>query len=291
MKVISYNIQYGMGMDGVIDLTRTCRAIRGADIICLQEVEQGWKRSGEQDQPAEIAGLMPTYYYVYGSSFDVDASTRTAHGAVINRRRRHGNMILSRWPILGSRTFNLPKQHYDDRFNMQMTFVEAVIVTGGFTTRVYSYHAGYLLAEERLAQISDFITVFARSPTEKGAWSGKPDIDNIDWSNQRKTPELPHTAIVCGDFNASPDTDEYQRLLDETGLIDCWAVSDPANQRTATLLKEPADDIRITGKVDHVFVTPELSSCIEGVAIDHDADASDHKPVQVILDLTRLIKG
>jgi hypothetical protein len=29
-------------------------------------------------------------------------------------------MILSRWPIVSSRTFNLPKTHYDDKFNMQM---------------------------------------------------------------------------------------------------------------------------------------------------------------------------
>jgi endonuclease/exonuclease/phosphatase family metal-dependent hydrolase len=71
MKVASYNIQFGRGLDGVIDLVRSCQAIRGADIICLQEVDQGWKRSGDKDQAQEIAGLLPTYYYVYGSSFDV----------------------------------------------------------------------------------------------------------------------------------------------------------------------------------------------------------------------------
>ena len=92
MKVASYNIQFGRGLDGVIDLVRTCSAIRGADIICLQEVDQGWKRSGEKNQDVEISGLMPSYYYVYGSSFDVDASSRAAHGAVINRRRRHGRI-------------------------------------------------------------------------------------------------------------------------------------------------------------------------------------------------------
>jgi len=286
MKIVSYNIQFGKGMDGVIDLNRTCSAIRGADIICLQEVEQGWRRSGERDQAADIAGLMPTYYYVYGSSFDVDASSRAAHGAVINRRRRHGNMILSRWPILSSRTFNLPKQHYDDKFNMHMTFVEAVIDTGSTRFRVYSYHAGYLLAGERIAQVAEFVKVFAQSPLESGAWSGKPDIDRDDWSNWQQKPEMPLTAIVCGDFNASPDTGEYRRLIDETGLVDCWAVSDPANQLTSTLLKEPAEDIQVSGKVDHVFVTPDLSTHIERVAIDDDADASDHRPLQVILNLS-----
>jgi endonuclease/exonuclease/phosphatase family metal-dependent hydrolase len=280
MKVVSYNIQFGRGMDGVIDLVRTCGAIRGADIICLQELDQGWKRSGEKDQPVEIAGLMPSYYYVYGSSFDVDASNRAAHGAVINRRRRHGNMILSRWPILSSRSINLPKHHHPDKFNMQMTCVEAVIDTGAIVIRVYSYHAGYLDSAERLAQVGEFASVFTRSPVEKGAWSGKPDIDGDDWSNRRSTPQMPLSAIVCGDFNAAPDTEEYQLLLAQAGLSDCWELVDPVNRETSTLRKDTSDDIQVSGKIDHILITPDLCDHLEQVVIDDDADGSDHKPIQ-----------
>jgi endonuclease/exonuclease/phosphatase family metal-dependent hydrolase len=284
MKVVSYNIQFGRGLDGVIDLVRTCSAIRGADIICLQEVDQGWKRSNEKEQDVEIAGLMPSYYYVYGSSFDVDASNRAAHGAVINRRRRHGNMILSRWPILSSRSINLPKQHYPDKFNMQMTCVEAVIDTGAIVTRVYSYHAGYLDSAERLAQVTEFAGVFARSPMEKGAWSGKPGIDGDDWSNQRKTPQMPQTAIACGDFNAAPDSDEYRLLLESSGLSDCWELADPQNRQTSTLRKNTSHDIQVSGKIDHILITADLCACLERVAIDDDADGSDHKPIHAVFN-------
>jgi endonuclease/exonuclease/phosphatase family metal-dependent hydrolase len=285
MKVVSYNIQFGRGLDGVIDLVRTSRAIRGADIICLQEVDQGWKRSGDKDQAQEIAGLLPTYYYVYGSSFDVDASSHSAHGAVINRRRRHGNMILSRWPILSSRCINLPKQHYPDRFNMQMTCVEAVIDTGAIVVRVYSYHAGYLDSAERLAQVADFAGMFTRSPVEQGAWSGKADIDGDDWSNQRNAPLMPMSAIVCGDFNAAPTTGEYQALLETTGLKDCWGLVDPMNRETSTLRKGTSNDIQVSGKIDHILVTPDLGDRVERVAIDDDAEGSDHKPIQAVFDL------
>jgi endonuclease/exonuclease/phosphatase family metal-dependent hydrolase len=284
MKVVSYNIQFGRGLDGVIDLVRTCSAIRGADIICLQEVDQGWKRSDEKHQDVEIAGLMPSYYYVYGSSFDVDASNRAAHGAVINRRRRHGNMILSRWPILSSRSINLPKQHYPDKFNMQMTCIEAVIDTGAIVTRVYSYHAGYLDSAERLAQVTEFTSVFARSPMEKGAWSGKPGIDGDDWSNQRKTPQMPQTAIACGDFNAAPDSDEYRLLLESSGLSDCWELADPQNRQTSTLRKNTSNDIQVCGKIDHILITADLCACLERVAIDDDADGSDHKPIHAVFN-------
>lgn len=286
MRVVSYNIQFGRGLDGVVDLVRTCRAVRGADIICLQEVDQYWQRSGNCDQPVEISGLLPSYYAVYGSSFDVDASAPAAHGAVTNRRRRHGNMILSHWPILSLRSLDLPKRHYADKFNMHMTCLEAVIDTGSIPLRVYNYHAGYLEAEERLRQVDYFAGVFAASPGEGGAWSGKADIDGDDWSNRRNAPGMPHGALVCGDFNAAPDSEEYRRLIEKTGLIDCWSQADPVNRETPTLKKDASADIRVSGKVDHILVTPELAERVEQAGIDEDADGSDHKPVEVVLRLT-----
>jgi len=274
-----------LGEASVVDLVRTCHAIRGADIICLQEVDQYWQRSGDCDQAADISGLLPSYYAVYGSSFDVDASAPAAHGAVTNRRRRHGNMILSRWPILSMRTFNLPKQHYGDKFNMHMTCIEAVIDIPSMPLRVYSYHAGYLDAAERLEQVDYFAGVFAGSPTERGAWSGKADIDGDDWSNQRNTPDMPRSALVCGDFNAAPGTAEYQRLIDSTGLIDCWSPLDPANCETSTLRKQTNQDIQVSGKVDHILVTADLGARVEQVVIDDKANGSDHKPIQAVLKL------
>ncbi len=286
MQVVSYNIQFGRGLDGVVDLVRSCSAVRGADIICLQEVDQYWQRSGDCDQPAEISGLLPSYYTVYGSSFDVDASAPAAHGAVTNRRRRHGNMILSHWPILSLRTINLPKLHYDDKFNMHMTCLEAVISTPTMPLRVYNYHAGYLEAAERMQQVECFAGVFMGSPDEGGAWSGKADIDGDDWSNRRPTPAMPPDALVCGDFNAAPDTEEYQRLLESTGLVDCWSRADRANRESATLRKDTSVDIKVSGKVDHILVTPGLAGCIEQASIDETADGSDHKPVLAVLNLT-----
>ena len=49
MKLVSYNIQYGRGRDGVFDLQRIAAAVAGADIIALQEIERYWQRSGMVD--------------------------------------------------------------------------------------------------------------------------------------------------------------------------------------------------------------------------------------------------
>src|SRR5262245_18978861 len=82
--------------------------IAKADIIALQEVESFWTRTGMVDQPAEITKHFPEHHYVLGVNYDMDASYRDA-GKLVNRRRRFGNMVLSRWPIVSARNFLLPK--------------------------------------------------------------------------------------------------------------------------------------------------------------------------------------
>ena len=284
MQVVSYNIQFGRGLDRNYDLKRICQSIKGADIICLQEVEVGWQRSGDVDQPKAISEILPEYYTVFGSSFDVDNSFKKEDGKVVNRRRQHGDMILSRWPIVSSRTFNLTKTHHANKFNMQMGFVESVIKTDTRTLRIYNYHAGYLEVEERLDQVKQLVKAYQQSPLEHGAWSGKSNIDGDDWSDQMQAPEMPGTAIVCGDFNCPPGSSEYQYLIDNSGLTDCWSVSDPANLNTSTLRHEMTEDIKISGKIDHILVSHDLVDRVRRVMIDHDADGSDHKPVHCFLD-------
>jgi endonuclease/exonuclease/phosphatase family metal-dependent hydrolase len=74
MQIVSYNIQFGRGLDRKNDLKRIYESIKSADIICLQEVEVGWQRSGEVDQPGAISEILPECYTVFGCSFDVDNS-------------------------------------------------------------------------------------------------------------------------------------------------------------------------------------------------------------------------
>jgi endonuclease/exonuclease/phosphatase family metal-dependent hydrolase len=284
MEVISYNIQFGRGLDGRFDLGRICDSVDGADIICLQEVEAGWQRSNEIDQAQAISELLPEYYAVYGSSFDVDNSYKTDDGKVVNRRRQHGVLVLSRWPILSSRCFNLPKTHYADKFNMQMGFIEAVIDCYPEPIRIYNLHAGYLQGKERRLQFENFIDIYLRSPREQGAWSGKPNIDDDDWSNNQESPAMPQSAIVCGDFNCSPGSPEYQFIVESSDLSDCWFVCDRPNLNTPTRRHEKTADIDISGKIDHIFVSAHLVDRVQEVKIDDAAEGSDHKPISLKLN-------
>jgi len=49
IKIITYNIRYGLGLDQRYDLDRIADTVRDADIIGLQEVERFWRRSGMID--------------------------------------------------------------------------------------------------------------------------------------------------------------------------------------------------------------------------------------------------
>ncbi|MEX0302296.1 MAG: endonuclease/exonuclease/phosphatase family protein, partial [Leisingera sp.] len=100
MKLVTYNIRYALGLDGVYDYGRIADAVCGADVIALQEVERNWRRSGMADQPAKLADLLPDYHWAFFPAFDMDASSTGADGCVENRRRQFGPMLLSKHRIL-----------------------------------------------------------------------------------------------------------------------------------------------------------------------------------------------
>ena len=128
MLFCTYNIHYGVGADGKYDVARIADAVAEADIVALQETVRGWPQNDYADQTAEIGRRLNRYYRFHGP-MEADASTVDAEGRITSRRRSFGNAIVSRWPILWSRGYMLPKARMDDRFDLQRGFIEASIAT------------------------------------------------------------------------------------------------------------------------------------------------------------------
>jgi len=63
MKLVSYNIRFGLGLDQQIDLGRIAETVQDADIIALQEVERFWEHSGMMDQPEILGKHLPEFYW------------------------------------------------------------------------------------------------------------------------------------------------------------------------------------------------------------------------------------
>ena len=88
MKFLSYNIQYGKGQKGKHNLYRVAEVIKKADIVCLQEIEKFWQRSGFVNQAQILSEFLPKFYSVYGPALDMDASLKNEYGQIPNCLRR-----------------------------------------------------------------------------------------------------------------------------------------------------------------------------------------------------------
>ncbi len=170
MKLVSYNIQYGLGKDGSYDLARIAAPVADADIIALQEVERFWQRSGMVDQPAEIARHLPEFNWIYGANLDMDASYPGDDGMPVHRRRQFGNMLLSRLPIISSRNHLLPKFGAVNQHTMQRGVLETVIdMPAAGPLRVHSTHLCHLSAGTRLPQVDHLLDLHRNAAAEGGA--------------------------------------------------------------------------------------------------------------------------
>jgi endonuclease/exonuclease/phosphatase family metal-dependent hydrolase len=117
---VSFNVEFSQHIDRAIALLETNPALRGADLILLQEMNEQATR-----QIAAALGLGYIYY------------------PAIYHYRTHqlfGNAILSRWPILEDRKIVLP--HVSRFVRTQRTATAATIRLGSSRVRVYSTHLG-----------------------------------------------------------------------------------------------------------------------------------------------------
>ncbi len=295
MKIVTYNIQHGVGRDGVSDLQRIADTVDGADVIGLNEVERFWPRgNGLIDQPAELAALLPHYYWIYGPYFDMDASERLDDNTILNRRRQHGSMILSRRPIVSSRLHCFPKFNTNTAFNMQLGGLEAVIDCPSQPIRFYSVHLSSVQSEERLAQIRTLLEIDRRTRVEGGVWTGDGIFGAVDWSGGKAPPPGPTATIIMGDFNAEPDSEEYQLMSgavweptnDESStndFVDCWhAVGDGTDG--ATYFENPRPDVDHDMRIDYIFASANLAEKLGRARVDRDAQGSDHQPLWLDFD-------
>ena len=97
LRLLAYNIHHGEGMDGKLDLERIAKVIAAEkpDLVALQEVDNGCKRSGSVDQAAELAKLLKMEHR-FGKFMDYQGG-------------EYGMAVLSRLEIEETVIHKLPK--------------------------------------------------------------------------------------------------------------------------------------------------------------------------------------
>jgi endonuclease/exonuclease/phosphatase family metal-dependent hydrolase len=189
ITVLVYNMHAGKDAAGVDNLARVAAVVRdaGADVVLLQEVDRGTRRSGGVDQPATLARLTG-YHASFGRSLDYDGG-------------KYGIAVLSRWPVRRDTTMPLPIDppqlrsgvSYEPRAAHWVT-----LDTPGGPLAVVNTHLD--ASREDHYRRQEIRTVLAIA--ERARAGGVP-------------------VLVGGDFNAEPGSAPHAAAL-AAGLRDAW---------------------------------------------------------------------
>ncbi len=286
MRFASYNIQYGIGLDGRFDPERIAASLEGADIIALQEVTRGFHRNGHVDLVTRFEALFPGHFTAFHAPCDIDIGSAVEDGRAVSRRFQFGNLILSRWPILSTRLIALPRTRTISPMNLQRGATEALIATPGGPLRVYSVHLDHVLPAERIAQIRFLKDRMLGYPLEGGGITGAADFGYAE-------PPHPADFVVMGDFNMQPETPEYCAMV---GSRDAY-------YGRSLRLENPVDTLAHLGRLtpesyswvhpedhdrrmhlDYSFISAGLVPRLKDAWTDYAATGSDHLPIGFELD-------
>ncbi len=142
MRLITWNIQWGKGCDGIVDLARivsVARSMGDADVYCFQEVSDHLADlDGGVDQIAQLGALIPGYVPVFRPAVETIDESGTKH--------RFGNMTLSRLPVLQVASHLLPWPRGAEKRSMRRVALEVTVQTGFGPLRIVNTHLEYYSA-------------------------------------------------------------------------------------------------------------------------------------------------
>ena len=283
-NLITWNIQWGRGCDGVVDLRRIINAARSLadfDVLCLQEVSAGYvglAGCDGADQFAALALLLPGFAALAGPATDVPGVNEAAGG-----RRLFGNMILSRLPVVQAFRHLLPWPVDAAKKSMQRVLVEAVIEAPFGALRVMTTHLEYYSAIQRAAQVERIRDLHAEAAL-RARDERKLDVSNGPFRSVRRAA----SAILTADFNFRPDDPLHDRLAAPCAegvpaFRDAWQVLNPGVRHPPSLGLFDREQWREAFCCDFVYVTEDLCPRVADVRIDQVTAASDHQPVVLTL--------
>lgn len=291
MRLLTWNVQWCCGLDGQVDVARIVREAQSFadfDVLCLQEVAvhyPGLPGAPAHDQPALLRELLPGYALFYGPAVDELGSD--------GRRQQFGNLIASRLPVAHVAHHMLPYPADAGKKSMARSCSVATVCTAFGPVRVMTAHLEFYSRRQRAAQVQALRELHAQA-CEQAAF--RPLDDTSGWPFQNKL----HTrdAILCGDWNLEPGSDEYlalQQPFEATdtastpggdradALFDAWTLAHPGQPHAPTfqLFDRCYRPAPIT--VDYVLVSDGLRTRVRRVEVDLQTQSSDHQPVLIEL--------
>lgn len=195
LRVLTYNVHAGVGMDGRLDLERIAQVIRSScpDLVALQEVDRKTERSQSMDQAvryAELTGL----HGVFRKAINYDGG-------------EYGQAVLSRWPLSQVEVHHLPTVP-DDEPRIAVA-ARLHLGKGGPELLFVATHFSWQSPPAIQAQAERVNALFA-APEKR-------------------------LRIVAGDFNTGPSTSPLQTLCNSWTDVTSDELTCPADNPTSKI--------------------------------------------------------
>jgi endonuclease/exonuclease/phosphatase family metal-dependent hydrolase len=194
LRLLTFNIRHGKGIDGQLSLQRTADVIKhaNADMIGLNEVDKHFsKRSAFIDQAAWLAKEL-CMEYAYGPAISIQKGKEEIV-------RQYGNVLLTRFPIV---------EWHNHLFNILPGIIEGRSL---LETKV--------LIEDRIVRV--FVTHLSLAPFLHRKQTQKV-IQRVRHSDS--------PVIVMGDWNMKPHSKGWNQIARH--LTDVWTAKKEENGNT-----------------------------------------------------------
>ena len=249
LRILSYNIHYGVGMDAKKDLKRIADVINrlNPDIVGLQEVADSVMTA----TLSQLTGMVG----VFGASIEKETPNlyRLLDIPVPESQLFYGDAILSKHPFRYQGNLSIP--------SASSSRYEAMCADVNFSEKY---------GEETMVR---FITThFDYLRTIGSEYARKAAVEVIEEAFINDSLDIPY--ILTGDLNATPGSAPL-KLLEEKG----WVIEDAGRDLPTVPSISPRKQI------DYILVRPARSWRITDVSVIEEELASDHRPILMTLEL------
>ena len=280
--LVSWNIQYGKGVDGRIDLGRIAETVHKdglPDVLCLQEVSRNYPSTDEgADQVKELEKIFPDYESFFGAVHD-------RSGGKEKTRKQFGNLVLTRLSPVQVLHHLLPSPADPKARFMSRQIAELVIPANTTELRVMTTHLEFFSEIQQFAQIQRIREIHEEASCQFH-FPGK-DMPDTPFELVKR----PENTVICGDFNFTPDSTSYRKMTarfseKNMDLVDAWRTHQKDNAHTPTCgIFDHKQWKKGPHCRDYFFISQSLAQKINQVSVNTETDASDHQPIRLVLDV------
>lgn len=249
VRVATYNIHRGVGIDGRLDLERVADVLArtDADLVGLQEVDRRYRASTGFADQLSILGDRLGVETAFGPALE-----RPPEEGNDEQRGQYGVAALSRHPIRDSEVVPLAHEPAGER---RVLLQSTVDVTGGPAIEFCTTHLGLSSAIRRQQAADVLEATDATAPS-----------------------------VIVGDFNATPGSPPIEALTER--FDDAFEEAGAGNVPTfPSPYVEPGDDpssyaVSVPDRrIDYVFPAPGVHvtgvDVVESLASDHSLVVAD----------------